>query len=141
MILAVQYILTSKEKKEYILINMEITIDYQKLGLRIRQARQERKLTQQKLAELANLSPNYVGKIERSASVISIETLVKLSNALKISIEYLLQDSLIDIIEDDQEKEILSMLRGMTPKERSFALENMKLCKKFCRSLLENLLV
>jgi len=120
---------------------MNITIDYQKLGLRVRQARQERKLTQQKLAELADLSPNYVGKIERSASVISIETLVKIATALKMPIEYFLQDSLMEIASDNQEKEISEMLKGMTPKERAFALENMKLCKKFCQSLLENLFV
>ena len=116
-------------------------IDYQKLGLRIRQARQEQKLTQQKLAELAVLSPNYVGKIERSASVISIETLVKLANALKMPVEYFLQDSLITFISDDQEKEISAMVRSMTSKEKAFALENMKLCKNFCRSLLDNLLI
>ena len=120
---------------------MDTTVDYQKLGLRIRQVRQERKLTQQKLAELANLSPNYVGKIERSASVISIDTLIRLANALRIPVEYLLQDSLFDIVSDDQEREILNILRGMTPKERAFALENIKLCKKFCQSLLENLLL
>ena len=119
---------------------MDIPIDYQKLGLRIRQVRQERKLTQQKLSELANLSTNYVGKIERSASVISIETLVKLANALKMPVEYFLQDSLIAVTPDDQEKEIAAMVRSMTPKERAFALENMKLCKNFCRSLLDNLL-
>ena len=120
---------------------MNITIDYYKLGLRVRQARQERKLTQQRLAELADLSPNYVGKIERSASVISIETLVKLAIALKMPVEYFLQDSLMEIVSDNQEEEAIEMLRRMTPKERAFAIENMKLCKKFCQSLLENLLV
>ena len=116
-------------------------VDYQKLGLRIRQVRQEQKLTHQKLAELADLSPNYIGKIERSASVISIETLVKVANALKMSVEHFLQDSLVEIMPDSQESEILTMLKGMTMKEKAFAIENMKLCKKFCQSLLDNLLV
>jgi transcriptional regulator with XRE-family HTH domain len=120
---------------------MDMTIDYQKLGLRIRQMRQEHKLTQQKLAELADLSPNYVGKIERSASVISIETLVKLANALHTPVEYFLQDSLIEMTPNEYEEEILAMLRKMTVKEKAFALENMKLCKTFCQSLLDNLLV
>ena len=120
---------------------MGTSIDYQKLGLRIRQARQDRNLTQQKLAELAELSPNYVGKIERSASVISIETLVKLANALQMSVEYFLQDSLKELTPDSQEKEITATLKGMTQKEKAFALESMKLCKSFCQSLLDNLLV
>jgi len=117
---------------------MEVTIDYEKLGLRIRQIRKEQKLTQEKLAELANLSSNYLGKIERSASVASIETLVKISNALKMPIGYFLQDSLVNLESDNQEKELISLFSMMTPKEKAFTFESIKLCKKFCQSFLDS---
>jgi len=119
---------------------MDVAIDYKKLGLQVRRARQDKKRTQQKLAELAGLSTNYVGHIERAESVISIETLVKLANALKMPVEYFLQDSLDVLAPDDPEKEIAALVRNMSPKERAFALENIKLCKSFCQSLLDNLL-
>ena len=43
---------------------MDIEILYKKLGKRIKFLREERHLTQEKLAEKANISLDYLGKIE-----------------------------------------------------------------------------
>ncbi|MEP7235098.1 MAG: helix-turn-helix transcriptional regulator, partial [Ignavibacteriota bacterium] len=47
-------------------------------------------ITQERLAELADLHPTYVGDIERAKVNLSIQTLQKLSKALKVEPQNLL---------------------------------------------------
>lgn len=59
-------------------------------------------LTQEKLAERAGLSVNFLSKLERGTSrTVSAETLQRLANALKISMEELLTGG-----EQEQREEI-----------------------------------
>lgn len=62
---------------------------YQNLGRRIKKLREERNLTQEKLAERATISLDYLGKIEVSINRPGLVTLLKLANALDISMEEL----------------------------------------------------
>ena len=64
-------------------------IDYKELGKRIRDERKHQGFTQEKLAELADISDSFMGHIERGGRTLSIETLAKLANALNLSIEYI----------------------------------------------------
>ena len=56
-----------------------------KIGQRIRDARTERKLSQEELAEMADLSSTYIGRLERGEKTPSINTLVVLANSLQVS--------------------------------------------------------
>lgn len=47
--------------------------------------RKELKLSQEKLAELSNLSTNYIGDIERTNRKITIDTIEKIANGLGIN--------------------------------------------------------
>lgn len=69
---------------------------YADLGRRIKQQRLLAKLTQDQLAERAGISLSFLGHIERGTRKASLDTLVKLANALKVSPSLLLQDSLED---------------------------------------------
>jgi transcriptional regulator with XRE-family HTH domain len=53
-------------------------------GRRLRELRHKRKLSQEKLAEIAELHRNYVGLMERGESNVSLLTLVSLARALGV---------------------------------------------------------
>lgn len=69
------------------------TIDYKALGSRIRSARKESHMTQEQLAEACALSDAHIGHIERGTRIPSLETLVRLSEVLCVSLDWLLLDS------------------------------------------------
>jgi len=58
----------------------------------MRKFRQERGLSQEKLAELCNLHRTYIGSVERGERNITIDNIERISIALGISIETLVSD-------------------------------------------------
>ena len=69
-------------------------LDYRAIGIRIRRLRKTLGFTQQTLAELSNQEPSNISHIERGATKLSLPTLVNIANALGVSTDMLLQDSL-----------------------------------------------
>lgn len=68
-------------------------IEYQAIGARIRRLRKEQGLTQQVLAELSQQEPSNISHIERGATKLSLPTLVSIANALGVTADDLLCDS------------------------------------------------
>ena len=61
------------------------------IGLAIRQVREDRNLSQERLAELADLHRTYVSSVEQGHRNISIENIHKIANALGVSMTELIQ--------------------------------------------------
>jgi transcriptional regulator with XRE-family HTH domain len=59
----------------------------------VRRIRLAKSLTQEKLAELAELHPNYISSVERGQRNISICNIERIARALGVSMPELLQDS------------------------------------------------
>jgi transcriptional regulator with XRE-family HTH domain len=62
------------------------------IGRRIKTARERKRLTQEQLAELIDLSPMHISVIERGVKPPKLETLVNIANVLDVSADNLLQD-------------------------------------------------
>jgi transcriptional regulator with XRE-family HTH domain len=65
---------------------------YQILGETIRDKRLRVGFSQEKLAEKANLTRNYIGQIERAEKRIHLETLAKIAKALGVRVRDLVAD-------------------------------------------------
>ena len=68
-------------------------VDYTVIGKKIKQKRMEAGLTQEKLAEMCNISTSYLGHIERGSRRLSIETAVKIAVFLNLSLDNLFLDN------------------------------------------------
>ena len=67
-------------------------MELESIGRNIRKYRLMKKLRQEDLAELANLTNNYIGAIERGEKIPSLETLIVIINALGVSADMILSD-------------------------------------------------
>lgn len=94
-----------------------MTIDYSAVGKRISLIRKNRGMTQEQLAEKAELSNIYISHIENSRSIPSLETLMKLCGALDITPDEVLLGTKQDM-ENYLQSDIQKKLILCTPKER-----------------------
>ena len=87
------------------------------VGKRIKELRKRKKLTQEQLAEMLDLSQNAMSYIETGENFLSAETLQKLLTALDISIEDLFH---IEHLQPDSDllKEIIYILNHRPDKIR-----------------------
>lgn len=71
---------------------MQQEIDYQKLGLKIKEIRIRRGLTQDTLAEIVGCNTSHISNIENNHTKASLNVLLAIANALDTSIDYLLSN-------------------------------------------------
>ncbi|USF29234.1 helix-turn-helix transcriptional regulator [Clostridium sp. MD294] len=72
---------------------MSFSFSQKEIGKRIRDQRLKNKLTIEKLCELLDVSPSFIGLVERGTSGISIEKLYRLSEIFHVSTDYLIKGS------------------------------------------------
>lgn len=108
-----------------------MVLDYQAIGVRIRRFRREQGLTQQVLAELSDQEPSNISHIERGATKLSLPTIVNIANALGVTVDDLLCDSLPQA-KVSFEREVNDLLSDCTHQE-------LKIITGTMRSLKENL--
>lgn len=92
------------------------------LGIRIREARKLRKVTQGQLAEKIGVTDVYISEIERGNKMPSIPVFIAIVEALDISADYLLRDN-ISTGKPYIYNEFTERLDKLTPKQRKSALE------------------
>lgn len=91
---------------------MEVTVNYEDVGNKIRERRNFLKVTQENLANDINVSASFISDIENGRRKMSLETMIKISIALKTSLDYFVLDNVKDIktknnIKFDELKNIL----------------------------------
>ena len=92
------------------------------LGQRIRDARKQKGLTQEDLAEKAGIGTMYLGEIERGKKMPSLNTFCQIVEALDISADYLLRDS-IQAGKDYVLNEITEKIEAITPQQRKTIID------------------
>ena len=108
-------------------------LDYNKLGQRIRKHRIAVHLTQEQLAEVVDVVPSSISRIETNANSCSLPLLVKIATALNVSTDALICDSLPSIIDLHLRKDFESLLSDCTAKELNLLIKVLEVTKKAVR--------
>ena len=90
------------------------------LGAKIKEVRIERKMTQETLAEKADIGAMYLGEIERGVKMPTVRVFVKIIEALQVSADYILRNE-ISSGRDYALDEITEKLAVLTPRQRKTA--------------------
>ncbi|MCC0744996.1 helix-turn-helix transcriptional regulator [Clostridioides sp. ZZV14-6044] len=85
-------------------------LDFRAIGQRIKIARIKKRLTQDTLSKLVNITPQHMSNIERGGSSVSLPTLIAISNVLHVSVDELLCDAVLDskIVFEKELQEVIS---------------------------------
>ena len=117
--------------------NMEL--NYTLIGSRIKKIRKSQKLTQERLSEMAGISPQHMSQIESAKTKLSLPTLINICNALNVSADKVLCDVLTadtaeqvnadiaDTFKDCTADEVYLMLSVAESVKRSLRVKRIKL--------------
>ena len=109
-------------------------IDYVAIGRRIRQYRLEHDLSQEALSEISDVTPAHFSHIERGNTKPSLPTLIRIANALEITIDDLLCDN-VEKSRHVRVRDVDRLLEDCTPQEIKALTEILAAAKKALRSL------
>ena len=70
-------------------------VDFKLVGKRVREVRTQQSLSQAELAELANVTPQYISHVETAKKKASLQALVDIANGLGITLDELLSGNLM----------------------------------------------
>lgn len=108
---------------------MNIQIDYDAIGKRIRLARIKKNMTQETLSNLIDVSPTYVSTIENGHTKLSLPTLINIAAALETTVDHLLYDN-IPVLVSQYDADMKEIMDGCSPEEKVFLLQLMKSAKE-----------
>lgn len=97
-------------------------LDYKAIGKRIKIARIGLDLTQEQLADKVSLSPTHMSNVETGTTKVSLTTIVKIANALGVTLDDLLCDNLLQA-RPQFERDMQTLLDSCEPYEVRIAYE------------------
>ncbi len=110
-----------------------MALDYAAIGQRIRMFRIKRGWKQSDLAEKSGVEPSNISHIERAATKLSLPTLVSIANALEVSLDEIVYNSLIKS-KHIYVREIDELVGDCDPKELSSIIQMIKTTKDVIRN-------
>ena len=69
-----------------------MVIDYKKVGLKIKEVRLRKNLSQENLAEKCNLSSAYISYVEQGKKRLSLKSIISIASSLGVTVDLLLGD-------------------------------------------------
>ena len=109
-----------------------MNISYKNIGARIRYIRTQKGISQEKLAELADVSAVYISNVERGEKSASLKVIISVANALKVTSDSLLADCLNSFDLDNVNNEFC-VLHDCSREENDIIIESMKSLKNILR--------
>lgn len=103
-----------------------------KLGEKIQKVRKQKGLTQAQLAELLNLSTNFIGYIERGVQAPSLSTLGKIAEALGVNVGMLFCNIDVPSVKPDKKEQRINQIISTV---RDMDIDDVKLLLKLIKRL------
>ena len=104
-----------------------MAINYEMLGDRIRLVRTSRDLSQEKLAEAANLTRESINRIEKGSFKAKMDTIAVIAGILNVPINFLIGGE--DDLSMDSEAEIHDLLLDCNRLEKKILIETLRSLK------------
>lgn len=104
-------------------------LNYSLIGERIKKLRKAQKITQDKLSEMAGISPQHLSQIESAKTKLSLPALVSICNALNVTTDKVLCDVLTADTSEEIKSDIAEVFKDCSADEIYLMLsvaENLK---------------
>lgn len=108
------------------------SVDYYKIGQRIRKYRKTAELTQEQLAEMVGISMTHMSHIETGNTKMSLPVAADIAKALSVHVDALLYERSV-ISRTETEDEVLEVLQSCSSQELSVALDMVRALKMSLR--------
>lgn len=100
-------------------------INYKLIGKRLKEAREKKKITQEKLAENLDVSIGYISQVERGLKHFNLQRIAHVSKIFEIPVSYIIDGSisdkpvdatseLLEAIKDYSEEEIRELIQKLS---------------------------
>lgn len=97
---------------------MQNTLNFEKIGRKIKEVRLEKQLTQEYIANYVGINVSHVSNIETNKVKVSLSTLVSICNALQVTIDYILKSEYAIATSPIIEKELKNTLSHMNQEKQ-----------------------
>ncbi len=108
-------------------------MDFESMGTRIKDARSKKNLTQDQLAEMICSDRAVIARIENGNKGCSIDYFVSIANALEVSTDSLLIDSLEHPEKTPDEVEVSQILAGCTLEETTILIRTLNALREILK--------
>lgn len=107
--------------------------NYQVIGKRVKQFREKKSYTQQKLADATNLSDTHISNIETAKTKVSLPALINIANALDTTVDDLIYTN-YDCAAGMVQEEIEEYLGDCTKEQQEIIITTIKALKEALKS-------
>ena len=109
-----------------------MSVNFKLIGLRVKESRLQKRMSQAELAERTDLSVSYISHIETKNKRASLESLVRIANALEVTVDQMLNGNQAND-PAEYKADLVQLLEGCTSYEKRIIYEIALTVKKSLR--------
>ena len=112
-----------------------MSADFNEVGNRIKRFRKRQGISQSELSEMIDCNQSHLSYVENGAKSVSLDLLVRIANALRVSAD----DLLVDYIDNStkvESKEFVALFEDCTDWERKMLMEFLRATKNILKTCL-----
>ena len=114
-------------------------MELQSIGKKIKDKRQQKNISQEKLAELVDVTPSYISNIESGNRVASLPTMLEIVKVLDLSLDYLLLENVTDDSDNIETDKFLIEFKNILEQlnDKKVIKDYIVYCKGLANSMIE----